>query len=492
MRLKIVHAGLALIGILIGTLLLRTFFASSPLNIPPPEHPLPLLDPPEESLLRLQRFLSFPTISPQNPQEFQPGPFLKAHSFLEQEYPRIHKKLIREVINEYSLLYTWKGTNPQAPPLILMGHLDVVPIPPETLSLWRFPPFSGTLAEGFIWGRGALDDKGSVLAILEAVEALLGEGYKPARTIYLAFGHDEEIGGSRGARSIAELLSSRGVKPFLVLDEGLAVLEGIFTGVTQPIALIGVGEKGYMSVELTVATAGGHSSMPGPENSIVILSRALMRLNAHPFRSRITPVMETLLETLAPETGFKERLVLTNLWLFDPLVRFRLAKNPGLNATIRTTMAPTIFQAGIKENLLPPYARAVVNLRILPGDDPSKLLARMKRIVGDPRVHIQELSGLKSDPSPLARWDTSAFARIAQVVKVIYPEALISPGLVVGATDSRHFLSLTSEIYRFSPFLLSSNDLKGIHGLNERISIAGYKKAIQFYAALVKALGSHP
>jgi carboxypeptidase PM20D1 len=288
---------------------------------------------------------------------------------------------------------------------------------------------------------------------------------------------------------IAEKLKEDKVKPLLVLDEGLAVLSGIFPSVTSPVALVGVAEKGYMSVELTVATSGGHSSMPGPENAILIISKALLKLQNHPFRSKITPIMKELLQTMAPEMSFKNRLVLANLWFFDPFVRYRLSKTPGLNAAIRTTLAPTIFSAGIKENLLPPYARAIVNLRILPGDDRKKILERIEKIVQDPRIHIRELPGIASDPSPIAPRDTAEFQKIATAIRAVYPNALVAPGLVVGATDSRYLTQLTDAVYRFSPHLLTPEDLKGIHGVNERISIEGYRKAIEFYIRILFSLG---
>lgn len=475
--------------ILLGLFSLVLVRALLPARLPPSP---PLALPEEEELLegvstRLQRFLTFPTISPQDPRTFDPEPFRKLQSFLEEAFPRMHRHLVKEVVNGYSLLYTWKGKDETAPPLLLMGHFDVVPVPPETLKDWNYPPFSGTLAEGYVWGRGALDDKSSVLALCEAVEALLARGYKPERTILLAFGHDEEIGGEHGAKEIARILKERGIKPLLVLDEGMAILQGFFPGVTRPVALIGIAEKGYMSVELTVAVAGGHSSVPTPENAIAILSRAILRLTTHPFRSRITPPLETLLLTVAEEMNLKNRLVLKNLWLFDPLVRYRLSQIPALNAAMRTTLAPTIFEAGIKENLLPPLARAVVNIRILPGDDRKGIVKRMVKIIRDPRVHVRELPGIASDPSPEASWDTPAFQVLARAIQGMEPLALVAPGLVVGATDSRHFRELTPEIYRFSPHSLTPEDLRRIHGVNERISLSAYKKAIRFYMALMRA-----
>jgi carboxypeptidase PM20D1 len=475
-----------LILLLLGILILRTLTLSPPTRSPTP--PL-YIAPRKGELTRLQRFLTFPTISPQNLEEFDPVPFQRAKAFLSQEFPLLHRYLKLETFHEHTLLYKWEGKDPQAPPLVLMGHLDVVPVPPETLSEWKYPPFSGTLAEGYIWGRGALDDKSSVLAICEAVEALLAEGFQPDRTIFLAFGHDEEIGGTRGARAIAERFQKDRIQPLLVLDEGLAVLSGVFPSVTSPVALVGVAEKGYMSVELTVTTLGGHSSMPTPENAILILSRALLRLQSHPFRSKLTPMVEELLETLAPAMGFPDRLVLANLWFFDPLVRYRLSKNPGLNAAIRTTLTPTIFSAGMKENLLPPYAQAIVNIRVLPGDDRKKVLERIEKIIADPRIYIRELSGIASDPSPIAPRDTPEFKKIASAIRAVYPDALVAPGLVVGATDSRYFTGLTDAVYRFSPHLLTQEDLKLIHGVNERISIEGYRKAIEFYIWILLSLG---
>jgi len=365
-----------------------------------------------------------------------------------------------------------------------MGHMDVVPAPPDTLSKWSEPPFSGNIKDGFIWGRGSLDDKISVLGILEAIEKLLSRGYEPKRTIHLAFGHDEEINGT-GAQSIAELLKSRGVEPELVLDEGLMITQGIAPGVSAPVALIGVAQKGYVSLELTVVAEGGHSSIPPEHTAVGILSAAVARLEEHPMPASLTGPPRQMLEYLAPEASFPLRLVFSNLWVTSPLVERIFLGSPNTAALVRTTTAPTILDAGVKENVLATKARAVVNFRIRPGESIAVVKERVTQTIGDPRVTIETLPGWH-EPSGVASGQSSTFLMLQRSLRRVAPEVVVSPGLMVGTTDARHYTSMSENVYMFLPVLLHEEDLARYHGINERVSIADYMRCVRFYAELIQ------
>lgn len=406
---------------------------------------------------------------------------LAAH--LQASFPRTHAALRRETVAGHSLLYTWPGTNASLRPILLAAHMDVVPVEAGTEAKWTYPPFAGVVADGFVWGRGAWDDKSAVLAILEAVEAKLAAGWRPARTIYLAFGHDEEVGG-KGAQAMAALLKSRGQKLDLVLDEGSMVVQGIVPGVEPPVALIGVGEKGYASVELTTSAEGGHSSMPGPDNAIVRLAGAVDRLVANPFPARMLPSMEGTLDRTGPSMDLPMRVVLANRWLTEPLILRSMTASPSGSAAVRTTTAPTIFAAGTKANVLPQTARAIVNHRLLPGDTVSYAVARDREVIDDPRVTVRAMPDARN-PSRLSPTDGPAYAAVERAVARIFPDAIVAPSLVVAGTDARHYEPTADAIYRFLPVRANPAELARFHGTDERIAVADYARAIAFYGTLL-------
>lgn len=439
---------------------------------------------PAGAVERLAEAIRIPTVSPQDSAQVDTAAFAAFHAFLRQRYPRAHAALRRETIGRYSLLYTWPGTDPSLPPLVLMGHMDVVPVEPGTEARWSQPPFSGAMAGGFVWGRGALDDKVSVLGTLEAVEMLLADGFAPRRTVLLAYGHDEERGG-RGAQAIAALLRGRGVRPWLVLDEGGIVGRGLMPGVERPTALVGIAEKGFVSVELSVETAGGHSSMPPRQGSIGRLGAAIARLEQNPMPARLDGPTLQLFGRVGPELPFAQRMVFANLWLTRPLVIRTLEGAPSSNAVIRTTTAPTIFQAGTKENVLPSRARAVVNFRILPGDSVAGVVGHVRRVVGDTTIRVRVMEGFASEPSPVSRTDDAPFRVLETSIRQFAPDAVVAPYLVVGGTDARHFHALSEHVYRFMPVRMVQDDLDRVHGTDERISVRDYQAAIGFFRQLL-------
>lgn len=413
--------------------------------------------------------------------------FDSLHAHLRATYPLVHAQLQREVVGAHSLLFTWPGTDAQAPAVLLLAHQDVVPVAPGTDTLWKHPPFAGTLEDGMVWGRGTLDNKSNLITQLQAVEQLLQAGFKPRRTVYLVFGHDEELGGQRGAVPTVALLKQRGVKLAFVLDEGLAVTEGILPGVDKPLALIGLAEKGSVSLKFTAQAPPGHSSMPpaAGNSAIGMLTAALTRLDNQPLPGGIQGAAAELFATVAPELPFGQRLAMSNLWLFKPVVEQMLGKSASSNAMLRTTTALTILNAGIKENVLPGKAEAVVNFRILPGDTSASVLAYAKQAIADDRVQVQ-LLGEPFEPSKLSSAQSDAYRLIERSIREVFPDALVAPGLVLAATDSRHFQDLAENTYRFMPIRFKSQDLARVHGTDERISSDQLADMVRFYFRLLQ------
>jgi carboxypeptidase PM20D1 len=301
----------------------------------------------------------------------------------------------------------------------------------------------------------------------------------------MAFGHDEEIGGRNGAAKITEVLRARGVELDFVLDEGANVVTGIIPDVAAPVALIGIAEKGYVSLELSVESPGGHASIPPPRTAIGVLSAAVDKLDRSPPPSRLSEPTIKMLEYLGPEMAWKQKLVLANLWLFEPLVRSRFARSPLTNAAIRTTQAFTVFEAGTAENVLPVRARAIMNARILPGETITGVIEHARRVIGDSQVKITPLN-IRSDPSPVSDIESSAFRLLQRTIEEVAPEVLVAPSLLVAATDSRHYAGLTKNIFRFLPITLGSDDAKRYHGIDERISISDYERCVRFYIQLLR------
>jgi carboxypeptidase PM20D1 len=436
----------------------------------------------------LAEAIRFPTVAHQDEERSDPDAFAELREWLTSAYPATHATLEREVIGAASLLYTWPGRDGTLAPLVLMGHLDVVPVDPGTEAEWTHPPFAGVVRDGFIWGRGALDDKVGVIGILEAVEILVGDGFTPARTVYLAFGHDEEVGGHEGARLVADALDARGVRAALVVDEGGTVTEGFMPGVEEPVALVGVAEKGYLSLELSVRAAGGHSSMPPRETAISTLARAITRLEEQPFPGRLDGPVRWMLDAVGPRMPFASRLGLANLWLFEPVVRRSMEATPSTAAMVRTTTAPTMIQAGVKDNVLPITARATVNFRILPGETCETVAARVGEIVSDPRVRIDASKGCSSEPSAVSDPNGPGFRLVATAARQAtgLPTLAVSPYLVVGGTDARYYSGRAETVLRFVPILIRPDDLSRVHGTDERVSTAGLAAAVRFFHAVIR------
>ena len=439
---------------------------------------------------KLAGALRFQTVSSLTDPEFNAGEFRKLQDYLRQRFPKLHATLQRETVGGLSLLYTWKGTDPAVKPIVLMAHQDVVPIEPGTESQWHARPFAGEIRDGYVWGRGSWDDKGNLIAQMQAIETLLESGFQPRQTVYLVAGADEEVSGLRGAKQIAALLQQRGVKLDFVIDEGLFIAQGIMPGLTRPTGLIGVAEKGYISVVLKAKGTPGHASAPPPPGQTAIskMSVALRRLDEEQLPAKLQGVAREMFETLAPEmTGF-QRVALSNLWLFGPLVQPQLEKAGATNAMLRTTTALTIVQAGNKDNVIPGQAEATVNFRIMPGETRQTVLQHVREKVG-PDFEVGELDGAV-DPTGVSPTSAPSYQVLNRTLRSLFPDVVVTPALYVAASDSHHFTGLTDNIYRFSPVRVKPEDLRGLHGTDERIAVANLGEMVRFYHQLLRNLNA--
>lgn len=484
---KTTAACVALLVLFLSVLLVNTYRSGVPQTVGTVFD----FQPDEARLTRQMReAIQFKTISFGRDKPVSANALLAMHDFLEANFPRVHATLEREVIGEYSLLYTWRGKT-DAKPVIFLGHLDVVPIIPGTEKDWQQPPFSGNVADGFIWGRGAIDNKVNVIGLLAAAEYMLEAGLAPDRTIYFAFGHDEEQGGLDGARAMADLLESRNVEAAFLIDEGGLISRGALPGLDVPMAVIAPAEKGIVTLELAVEAEGGHSSMPPMQTSIGILAQAIARLEADQFPRDFSHTQD-FLEAVADELPFTSRLMMKNLWLFKPLVMASLKDDRQGNAGMRTTTAVTMIEGGVKANVLPITAAAKVNFRILPGETPASVKRRVEQVIGDDRVVVNyDGSGQKGmAPSPVSPLEGFGWEQLTSAIRdTAAPQRLVvAPRLLVAATDTRHYRALTPNHYRFTYVEMDIEDLAGIHGTNERISVETLSDAVRFYYRLMSRL----
>lgn len=463
-----------------GYILFKTFtFKSQQLAVDLVEK----IDIPNEAVEHLQTALRIKTISFENAEEFDSTQFALFNQFLKETYPLADSLLNHQTFNKYSHLYEWKGSNASLKPIVLMGHIDVVPIAsPEK---WSVDPFGAEIKESKIWGRGTIDDKFSVIGILEAVEMLLTEDFEPERTVYLAFGHDEEVGGDLGAVAIVNYLKNLGVEAEYVLDEGYAITQKLIPGIEPDVAMIGIAEKGSTTIEFTVDLEGGHSSQPSPETAIDVLARAISKLKAEPLEATISEAMSGFIDQLGPEMGFVNKMAFANKQIFKPLIisTYEGASNAG-NALVRTTTAPTIFEAGIKENVIPTSARALVNFRIIPGQNAEDVMDHCLKAINDERVKAK-FYGFNTNPSPVSPVDSWGYETINKSIKQIFEATFTAPNLVIAATDSRHFSPISDNIYRFVPYHINEENISTFHGIDEHIPVEDYKDAIRFYKQLI-------
>ncbi|XP_035511775.1 N-fatty-acyl-amino acid synthase/hydrolase PM20D1.2 [Morone saxatilis] len=440
----------------------------------------------EELLAHFKEAIRIPTVS-FSETDINTTALLQFDRLLRKAFPTVFSSGLvdHEVVANYSHLFRVKGSQPDLKPYLLLAHIDVVPA--SESDGWEAPPFSAKEIDGFIYGRGTIDDKSQVMGILQALEYLLIKGYAPRRGFYIGLGHDEEVSGYNGAMNIMRILKQRGAQLCFVLDEGLAVLDGVISGLEGPAALIGISEKGSATVKLSVSMAPGHSSMPPRETSIGILAAAVKRLEENPMPRLFGHGPERgTFEHLAHKFGLPMKFIMSNLWLFSSLLGRVLERKPDTNAFVRTTTAVTMFNAGVKVNVIPSLAEAYVNLRIHSAQSLQEVLDLIQSTVGDQRVKMELVNGF--DPLPISSSDEKAFGFqiIKKTVLDMFPTVTVAPGICIGNTDSRHFKDLTNNIYRFAPAWFKPGDAQRFHGINERISKKNYEELITFYFSLIQ------
>jgi carboxypeptidase PM20D1 len=440
----------------------------------------------DRAVARFARALTFQTVSFDDRSEFDAASFRAFHDYLQDAYPLVHQLARRTVVNEYSLVYEVTGSEPSLQPVLFLSHFDVVPVDADTRDDWTHPPFDGVVRDGIVWGRGSLDDKIGVIALLEALELHLAEGLRPQRSVYLAFGHDEEVGGADGAGRIAEHFERQGVRFDFVLDEGGALTRDLLADVDRPVAVIGVSEKGYVNLELTVNAPGGHSSQPPAQTALGILARAIVRVEDQPFPARLDPLLLTL-DAVGFAMPFRTRFAMANLWLLSPLVERSLLADAGSAAGIRTTTAATMASGSSKSNILPTRASAVINFRILPGDTVESVRRRVTEVIDDERVGVKAEYGV--DPSPVSATDSRGYRIVAGAIRAMAEDALVAPYMVRGGTDARYFHALSPYVYRFLPVRVDADTMNYVHGIDERVPVEDFLQAIRYYYHLMRQAG---
>ena len=434
----------------------------------------------EAALGALAALVRCRTVSSEDPAKEDDAEFEKLIALLPALYPRVFETCTLLRLPDRGLLFTWKGREP-GKPAVLMAHYDVVPVEEEN---WEVPPFEALIRDGAMWGRGTLDTKSTFNGILSAAENLLAQGFTPLHDIYFAFSGGEEVNGL-GAVHIVEYFTERGIEPELVLDEGGAVVENVFPGVSKPCGLVGIAEKGMMNLEFSVKSSGGHASAPAPHTPIGKLSAACARVENRPFRAHFTKPALEMFDTLGRNSSFVYRMIFANLWAFGWILDLICKKSGGeLNALLRTTAAFTQMQGSKAPNVLPPSASMVANLRLNPQDSVRGALGRIRAVVKDPDVELRVLRSF--EPSPISRTDCEGWRRVSSAVAGTWRGCLVAPYLMVQCSDSRHYRRLSDKVYRFSAMDLTKEERASIHGNNEHIRLDTACRAVEFFIRVMK------
>lgn len=473
-------AGLAIAFVLLGAVLAVNTLRYAPEPLPENAEIFDLGADIEQATASLSQAVRFQTVSP----DLTHPDFDAFLGFLQERYPAVHQTMSRDLLARKTPLYTWQGSDPDLAPILLAAHYDVVPIAPGSHDLWEHEPFSGTIADGFVWGRGTLDDKGAAIALLTAAEHLITQGFTPKRTVYFSFGGDEEVGGL-GAMAVALHLKKQGVELDWMLDEGSFVLDKIIPGLEQPVASINLSEKGYVTLELVAQSEGGHSSMPPRVTAVGRIARAVERLQANPVPGGLNGISEEFFDALGQHFPLGQRVVFANRWLFNPLLEHLLSGSPSTDAMLRTTTAPTMLTGSSKENVLAAEASAKINFRIHPRDSIEDVVEHVRSTIDDPKVEIRYDAALANPASPVSSSKAEGYGQIRSSILEAFGPLATVPGLTIAATDARHYGKAARDAYRINPFKVTGSDLPRIHGTNERLSIENLERGINFYGALL-------
>ena len=434
----------------------------------------------DAAVYALRELVICKTISRYDHAEEDEGEFAKLIDKLPTLYPHVFEACTLTRLPDRALLFKWAGKT-AGEPTVLMAHYDVVPVNEEG---WEKPPFDGIMEDGVLWGRGTLDTKVTFNGVLFAANCLIGEGYVPEKDIYFAFSGGEEVNGL-GAVHIVDWFAQNGITPALVVDEGGAVVENVFPGVKQPCGMIGIAEKGMIDVEYQARSQGGHASAPKPHTPVGILSRACCAIEAHPFKAHLTPPVAKMYDTLGRRSTFLYRMIFANLWCFAPLLDLICKKGGGeLNALMRTTVAFTRMAGSSANNVIPPEASMISNIRLNPADTVDSALAYLKKTVKDDTVEIVKIQGM--NPSRVSETDCPAWDKVANAVAGTWPGCIVTPYLMMQCSDSRHYGRISDHVYRFSAMALTKEERATIHGHNERIRLESVGEAVAFYIRLMK------
>ena len=435
--------------------------------------------------------IRIPTIANKDPEKTDWEVFDRFHAFLRERYPLIHEKLELSVINRGSLMFLWKGSGEGLDPIALLSHQDVVPISEGTLDDWTHPPFDGVDDGEFIWGRGALDMKNHLIGVMESVETLLAEGFQPERDVYILLGHNEEVvcaNEENGATAMCAYLQARGIHLDCIIDEGGAILPVNIKGViNKDLAGIGVAEKGYADIEVAVHAKGGHSSQAPNHTALGKLANVIRDIENHQFKAKISPMLMELFDRIGRNVSYPVRLVTCNMKLLKPALAFGLSFVPPAASMMRTTTGVTMASGSPQANVLPQRASAVVNFRIYPGQTVEDVLAHLKKVIRYKDVEINLLPGWKN-PSLISPSDSRAFRKIGMICKSMNPNTIVAPYLVMGGTDACHYQAVCENIYRYSPFRVSTSLLLTTHGTNERIPIDAMEAGVAFFKRYIREL----
>ncbi|CAM3321320.1 M20/M25/M40 family metallo-hydrolase [Nocardioides dubius] len=434
----------------------------------------------DAAVARLQELVRIPTVSHRDPARIDRQAFDDFHTALADCFPLLHQHLERIDIHEHAVLFRWPGAS-SARPVVLMAHIDVVPVE----GTWQHPPFGAEIADGAIWGRGTLDDKGSLVAICEAVERLLADGVTPAQDVWLSFGADEEVSGDSAPLAVAEL-RKRGVTPWFVLDEGGAIAHQAFPGITAPIGVVGVTEKGVTSLELTAQGRGGHASTPARNGPTARIARAITRLDSAPMRPHLPPPTLELFRRIGAQAPAPLGALFSHGTRLSPLfTRALIAAGPEAAALVRTTIAVTTLSGSPALNVIAGQASAGVNIRVMVGDTVDEAIAHIRKAIADDSIEIAVVE--RNEPSPVSPMD-DAFSLIESTITEQFSDAVPAPYVMMAATDSRFFTEICDRVYRFTPFRMTKQQREAIHSYDEHLGVDAFLDGIAWYRRLLEGL----
>ncbi len=430
----------------------------------------------DEYVKKLSEMVQYETISKRGEENIEK--FLGFHKVLEKLFPTVHEKLEKTEIDG-NLLFKWKGKSSEKP-ILIMSHQDVV----EATGDWKYPPFSGEVAEGKVWGRGTSDTKCTVMAFLQAAEELLKEGYTPDCDVYIASSCTEEIGGD-GAPKIVDYLDKQGVKLFLVCDEGGGIIQDPMAGIKGNFAMVGVFEKGYGDVKFIARSTGGHASAPPKNTPIARLSKFVAQVDKkNPFNVEFMPEVEAMFSQLAPYAGFGLRLIFGNLWLFKPLMKKLLPMiSAQAGAMLSTTIAFTMSEGSNGYNVIPQEASICANMRYIPHQGTDESLEVITNLAKKYDIETEVI--YKGYPSPSVDINGEAFKMVETAIKECFPGVGCSPYVVTGATDARFYSKICDSCVRFAPVVYGPEQMKGMHGLNENIECNTLQGAVDYYKKII-------